>query len=61
MEALYGAMILFFFMLLLKDMLMLILRMSRRFGVSWRFPFSMGALKAGLAMLALALGVWGTW
>lgn len=61
MEALYGAMILFFFMLLLKDMLMLILRMSRRFGISWRFPFSMAALKAGLAMLALALGVWGTW
>lgn len=61
MEALYGAMILFFFMLLLKDMLMLILRMSRRFGISWRFPFSVAALKAGLAMLALALGVWGTW
>ena len=61
MEALYGAMIVFFLMLLLKDALMLILWTIRRFGVSWGLPFPLDAFKAGLAMLALALGVWGTW
>lgn len=61
MEALYGAMIVFFLLLLLKDALMLILWTIRRFGVSQGLPFPPDAFKAGLAMLALGFGVWGTW
>lgn len=48
MEALYGAMIVFFLMLLLKDALMLILWTIRRFGVSRGLPFPPDAFKAGV-------------
>ena len=61
MEALYGALLIFFVMLLLKDLLVPLLRRSGLFGIPGPFPFSMAGLKAGLAVLALALGVWGTW
>lgn len=62
MEALYAAMILLFFMLLLKDALMLVLWGCRRcFGMSRTFSLPLTPLKAGMAALALVLGVWGVW
>lgn len=61
MEALYGAMIFFFFMLVLKDIFKLVLWLLRRFGRLCRLPFSPGVFNIVLAVLSLGLGVWGTW
>ena len=61
MEALYGAVIVLCFLLLLKDGLALLLWLGRLAGGSWGLPFSPAARSAGLAALALLLGAWGTW
>ncbi len=61
MEWLYGALILLFFMLLLKDVCLLLLWFSRLVGTSWSFPLAMTPFKASMVTLALLLGLWGTW
>ncbi|VTR68107.1 membrane hypothetical protein [Desulfosarcina cetonica] len=61
MELLYSAMVILFFLLLLKDGLALLLWLSRWLGSSWRFPFSPEAFSAGIISVALLLAVFGTW
>lgn len=61
MEALYAALVLLFFLLVLKDALLLLLRIGRRFGICPAVTLPLTPLKAGLTALALALGIWGTW
>lgn len=61
MEALYAALVVLFCLLLLKDALLLCLWIARRCGLSLSFPLPLTPLKAGMTVLALALGIWGTW
>lgn len=60
-EALYAALLVLFFLALLKDLVGLGLRLSRLLGTQWRMPFSPGMRCTLLIVLALASGVWGTW
>lgn len=61
MEYLYAAMVLLFFLLLIKDGMELLLWLSRCLGSSWHLPFTPAARSAGLVLLALILGAYGTW
>lgn len=61
MEALYGALILLFFLLLLKDGVLLILWLGRRTGALGHCPLPLTAIKATMVGVALILGFWGTW
>ncbi len=59
MEALYAALILLFFLLLIHDLASLFLALLRRFGlISRGLPFSGRARAAFLLMAALCLGGW---
>ncbi|MBD5641587.1 MAG: metallophosphoesterase [Desulfovibrio sp.] len=60
-EALYGALIILFFLLLLWDIYLLGNWLLARAGVPVPRNLPTGAIRAGLAVLALALGAWGTW
>lgn len=61
MEALYGALMLLFFMLLLWDIYLGGNWLLGRLGIPTPKNLPSGAIKCGLAALALALGCWGTW
>jgi predicted MPP superfamily phosphohydrolase len=61
LEALYAAMVILFFLLLLKDGLALLLWLGRCMGASWQMPFSPTVRSAGIVSAALALAVFGTW
>ncbi len=61
MEYLYAAMVILFFMLLLKDGLELMLWLSRRLGSTWHLPFTPAARSGGIVVVALVLGAYGTW
>ncbi len=61
MEILYGAMVILFFLLLLKDGLALFLWLGRCLGGSWHLPFTPAIRGGGLTLAALGLGLFGTW
>lgn len=61
MEVLYAAMVILFFLLLIKDGLALLLWLSRCLGTSWRLPFPPAVRGTGLVLTALVLAGWGTW
>lgn len=60
-EALFGAMILLFFLLLLKDVFLLLAWGGKRLGLPWPFPLFPAWFKVGMVATALLLGAWGTW
>ena len=61
MEFLYSAMVILAFLLLVKDVLALVLLISRWLGGSWHLPLSPAIRGAGLVCTALALSAFGTW
>lgn len=61
METLYAALVILFFLLLIKDLAGFVLWLSRHMGTSWHLPFTVAQRNAGMAALALALGVFGVW
>lgn len=61
METLYAALVILFFLLLIKDLAGFVLWLSRHMGTSWHLPFTVAQRNAGMATLALALGVFGVW
>jgi len=61
MEVLYAAMVILFFMLLIKDGLAVLLWLSRCLGTSWHLPFAPAVRSGGLAVAALVLAAFGTW
>lgn len=61
MEVLYAAVVLLFFMLLIKDGLALLLWLSRCLGSSWQLPFSLAVRSGGLVLTAVVLAIFGTW
>ena len=60
-EALYSGLVILFFLLIMKDLVALVLWVSRFMGSSWHLPFSQLTRAAGLVGLALAMGIWGAW
>ena len=60
-EALYAALLVLFFLALVKDAAGLGLWLARRMGASWRMPLTAGIRCTILVVLALASGAWGTW
>ena len=60
-EALYAALLVLFFLALVKDAANLGLWLARRMGASWRMPLTGGIRCTILVVLALASGAWGTW
>ena len=60
-EALYAALLVLFFLALVKDASSLALRLARLMGAPWRLPFTPGFRSALLVAAALACGAWGTW
>lgn len=60
-EALYAALLVLFFLALIKDAAGLGLRAARLFGAPWHLPFTPGLRCALLMVLALGSGIWGTW
>lgn len=61
MEALYGGLILLFFLLLLWDIYLLGNKLLIKAGIPAPAHLPTGYIRCGLAALALALGIWGTW
>lgn len=61
MEAFYAAMVILFFLLLIKDGLAVLLWIGRCMGTPWRLPFSPAVRSAGLIVAAIVLGIFGTW
>jgi hypothetical protein len=61
LEALYAAMVILFFLLLIKDSLAVLLWIGRYLGTPWRLPFSPAVRSVGLIVFAIALGIFGTW
>ena len=61
MEGLYGSLFVFVLLLLGKDLLNLVCLLARQGGLPWHLPFSSATRNLGLLMLAICLGVWGTW
>lgn len=61
MELMYAAMVILFFLLLLKDGLALLLWLSRCLGASWQFPFSSVVRSVGIVSASLLLAVFGIW
>ena len=61
MEGLYGAMVILFFLLLVKDGLALLLWLGRCLGSSWHLPFTPAIRGGGLTLAALGLALFGTW
>ena len=60
-EALYGAVLILFFLLLLWDLYLLGNWLLGRAGIPVPHNLPSGAIKAGLVLLAVALGAFGTW
>lgn len=61
MEALYAALVILVFLLLVRDALLVVLWLGRRPGANWRLPLAPGARGAGLTLLALGLAAFGVW
>lgn len=61
MEALYGALIILFFLLLLFELYILGNWLMARAGFPAPRHLPLGLIKCGLTALALAIGIWGTW
>lgn len=61
MEALYGALLLLFFLLLLWDVYLLLNWLLAKMGMPMPRSLPCGWIKLGLALAALAMGCWGTW
>ena len=61
MEILYAFMVILVFLLLIKDGLALLLWLSSWLGGSWHLPFTPAIRSVGLVMVALVLGIYGTW
>lgn len=61
MEALYAALVILFFLLIVKDLTALILWFARFLGSTWHLPFSPVSRAMGMVLLALVLGAWGAW
>lgn len=61
MEALYGALIILFFLLLLPDLHLACSWIMGRAGLPIPRHFPYGLIKCGLVALALGAGIWGTW
>lgn len=60
-EAMYGALVVLFVLLLLKDAVLLALWIARKLGVMWSLPFSPANAGLALALVAFCVGIWGTW
>ena len=61
MEALYGALIILFFLLLLFDLYLLGNRILKYCGIPVPSAIPKGWIKCGLCALALTAGAWGVW
>jgi hypothetical protein len=61
MEVLYSSAIILAFLLVLKDGLALLLWLSRWLGSSWYLPLTPEMRSVGLVLVALVLGIYGTW
>ncbi len=61
MEVLYSAMVILFFLLLVKDFLALLFWLSRWMGSSYNMPFTPVTRSGGLVIAALAFSLFGTW
>lgn len=61
LEVLYTSLLILGFLLLIKDVTALSLWTGRWFGAAWQLPFTHGARSTGLVLLALTLGLFGTW
>lgn len=61
LELSYAALLLLVLFLLARDVLLIALRLARRFGAQWRLPFSPDAQRMGLAFAAIVLGGFGVW
>lgn len=61
LEFLYTSLLILCFLLLIKDLVSLSMWTSQKFGVTWQLPFTHGARNIGLVVLALVLGLYGTW
>ena len=61
MEILYASMLILVFLLVIKDGLALSLWLSRLLGSSWHLPLTPTIRSVGLVMVALVLGLYGTW
>lgn len=61
MEFLYSTMVILAFLLVVKDVLALVLLISRGLGGSWHLPFSPAVRGAGVVCTALVLSAFGTW
>ena len=60
-EVLYAALVVLFFLTLLKDCAALLCWLARRFGMGWHLPLSSARRGITLALLALASGIWGNY
>lgn len=60
-EAIYGAFIILFFLLLLWDIYLAGNWLLAKAGIPVPAGLPTGAIRAGMAVLALGLGIWGTW
>lgn len=61
LEVLYTSLLILCFLLLIKDVTALSLWTGRWFGATWQLPFSYGVQSIALVLLALTLGLFGTW
>ena len=61
LEFLYSSMVILAFLLVLKDVTALLLWLSRCLGSSWHLPFTPGIRSGGILLVALVLGIYGTW
>ena len=61
LEILYSSFLILSFLLLLKDGVSLVLWLTRLMGLSWQLPFSAVVRNSGIVLVALALGLFGTW
>lgn len=60
-EVLYAALVVLFFLALLKDGTALLCWLARRCGAGWCLPFSPAMRGIALALLALCSGIWGNY
>jgi hypothetical protein len=61
LEILYAFMIILAFLLVVKDVLTLLLWLSRWLGSSWYLPLTLAIRSGGLVVAALVLSLYGTW
>ncbi|WP_321394788.1 metallophosphoesterase [uncultured Desulfuromusa sp.] len=61
LEAIYSSLLILCFLLLIRDVTALSLWTGRWFGAAWQLPFSYSVQSIALVLLALMLGIFGTW